>query len=132
MKYNPLLGIITVAALVLIATLAFVSSQSMPVAPKLGASGANSFSGAVTNTNAAVSGTSAQVLAGNGFRVYAAIVNDGANVVYLGLGEAAVAGEGIRLNASGGSYEINSQNLYLGAVNAITTSGTSTLTVVEK
>lgn len=77
-------------------------------------------------------GTNQQLLATNTARIYAAIVNDCSSVVYLGFnGNPAIINSGIRLNANGGSYEINEQNLYIGAI-----SGTSTascvVTVVEK
>ena len=86
-----------------------------------------------TNSKAAVTATWSTVLQGNSGRVYGAIVNDGANTVYLNLGPTtSTAGYGIRLNANGGSFEINQSNLYLGAITAVTVSGTSTLSIVEK
>lgn len=82
------------------------------------------------STGPTVSGTSSTVLAASSGRVYAVFVNDGAVPIYLSLnGVAAVANKGIRLNASGGSYEINLSNQYVGAVNAITSSSTAVLTV---
>ena len=63
---------------------------------------------------------------------YAAIVNDGANVVYLNFGDRpAVLYSGLRLNANGGTFEINDENLYKGAIRAITASGNSTTTYFE-
>ena len=58
-------------------------------------------------------------------------VNDSDETIYLNLSGTAVMNEGIRLNANGGSYEINLNNLYTGAVTGICSSGTKNLTVVE-
>ena len=52
-------------------------------------------------------------------RNYCCIQNDSAVVVYIALGAPAVVGSGIRLNANGGSYEINYTNLFTGAIYAI-------------
>jgi hypothetical protein len=59
------------------------------------------------------------ILAANAARQYAAIVNDSDTTIYLGFGAAAVAHQGIRINAEGGSYEINHTNLYRGVINGI-------------
>ena len=85
-----------------------------------------STSGAVT-----VGNTDTSVLAANNSRKSATFVNDSDESIYLQLGAAAVLNEGIRLNAAGGSYEINHTNLFTGAVNAICTSGSKVLTVTE-
>ena len=89
-----------------------------------------------TSSQMAVTTTSSLILATstNMDRRYVALVNYGANVVYLGFnGAPAVVGSGISLNASGGSYEIiPGQNLYMGAISAISSGGNSSLSVVEK
>ena len=75
---------------------------------------------------------STEVAAFNSERRYLALVNDSDTDVYLALGEDAVLNKGIRLNASGGSYEmLEGQNLYTGAVNAIASAATKRLTVQE-
>lgn len=85
-----------------------------------------------SNTGADVTTSSTPVLAANASRGYAAIVNDSDAVVYLALGAAAVANQGIRLNANGGSYEINWTNLFRGAINGIHLgTGNKRVTVVE-
>lgn len=85
------------------------------------------------STGVSVSTSSVTALAASSGRVYAIFVNDGAVPIYLGLdGNAAVANKGIRLNATGGSYEINGMNLDIGLVTAITASGTAVLTVTAK
>lgn len=60
-------------------------------------------------------------------RAYTIICNDSSQVVYLGLdGDKVVTqSTGIRLNANGGCYEINDQNLYTGAIRATSTNETS-------
>lgn len=77
-----------------------------------------------------VGNSSTELLPASSGRVYAIIVNDGAEPLYLSMnGSAAVAGAGVRLNEEGGSYEINELNRYVGIVNGITASGTINVTV---
>ena len=52
-------------------------------------------------------------------RSYALFINDSDTIIYLMKGKVAVLNRGIRLNAAGGSYEINSTNLYKGEIAAI-------------
>lgn len=59
------------------------------------------------------------VLSPNRNRAYALLINDSDTVIYLMKGKTAVANQGIRLNAEGGSYEINKTNLYKGEIAAI-------------
>ena len=66
------------------------------------------------HTAPSVPTTSTAVLAANQARTYALIVNDGAVDIYLNLGGTAVANTGIRVNAAGGSYEMNEDNLFRG------------------
>ena len=63
-----------------------------------------------------VNTTSKIVLPPNRNRSSALLINDSDTVIYLMKGKVAVAHRGIRLNASGGSYEINSTNLYKGEI----------------
>jgi hypothetical protein len=65
------------------------------------------------------------VLAANPDRAYALFVNDSDTVMYLSFGPAAVANAGIRLNANGGSYELEGNTLWRGVVNAILASAGS-------
>jgi len=89
----------------------------------------------------------AQVVARNGFitagvasvlvsdlnpsRVTLDIVNDSDTVIYLALAPEAVLNQGIRLNALGGSYEINLVNPYYGKIAAISAGATKVLAVME-
>ena len=85
------------------------------------------------HTTAAMTTATAAVLALNDDREYALIVNDGSVDVYLKVGAAAVANQGIRINANGGSYEMSRAlgNLSDVAINGITASGTATVLVTE-
>lgn len=85
-----------------------------------------STSGAVT-----VGNTTTVVLAANADRKSATMVNASDEVIYLQLGAAAVSGEGIYLSASGGSFNIDKNNLFTGAINGICASGSKTLVVTE-
>ncbi len=78
--------------------------------------------GSITPTFTVVNSSTASgaVLAANTARRYALIVNDSDTNIYLKVGSAAVANQGIRLNANGGSYEmIAGINLMTGAINSI-------------
>ena len=75
--------------------------------------------------------TSSVVLAANANRKGATFINDSVNEIYLGIGAAAGVGSGKRLNANGGSYEINLMNLSTQVVNAIATGASSNLCVDE-
>jgi len=75
--------------------------------------------------------TQQEILPNNPQRTYALLVNDSDAVAYISLGKPAEANRGIRLNASGGSYEINLTNPYKGRIYAISTGAAKTLLVVE-
>ena len=82
-----------------------------------------------TNTKVSVGTGSTAVLSASADRKTATFVNDSDTAIYLSKSGTAVLNEGIRLNANGGSYEINSTNLYLGALAAISSAGSKNLTV---
>lgn len=75
--------------------------------------------------------TQEEVLGENPERRYALLVNDSDSDAYIALGIPAVANTGIRLNAGGGSYEINATNLYTGRIYAISTGATKKLMITE-
>lgn len=87
----------------------------------------------MTHSNFTVTTTSATYLATNANRKYARFQNDGATIIYLNFGATAVAGQGIRLEANGGVFEISAANgnLTTGGVRAIVASGTSLLLITE-
>lgn len=83
------------------------------------------------STGPTVGNTTTAILPANTDRGYASFVNDSDEDIYLGLGVAAVMNRGKRLNANGGSFEINLTDLFKGAVNAICSSGGKIITVDE-
>lgn len=74
-----------------------------------------------------IQAVSTLVLAANPRRADAVFVNDSNQPIFLARGNAAVLNVGIRLNANGGSYEINRNNLFLGVINAIAVGGDKNL-----
>lgn len=83
-----------------------------------------------TRLSASCGTSSSVIVATSSARSYLVLVNDSANTVYLSLGTPAVGSQGIRLNGSGGSYEMDSEGLYPGAVHCIASS-TSVITITE-
>ncbi len=75
--------------------------------------------------------TSTSVLSANSERIAATFINDSDEAMYLALGKKAKMNSGIRLNAGGGSFEINQTNLYVGNVSVICASGGKNLCVTE-
>ncbi len=90
----------------------------------------NASPNAMNNTKVTVGTGTTVVLAYNANRVFAEIFNDSDAVIYLGLGEAAVMNEGVRI-AIGGSYKFDVNNLWIGAINAISAAGSKVVCVIE-
>jgi hypothetical protein len=85
-----------------------------------------------TNGAVAVGIATTVVRTANGDRRYLLLVNDSDTIIYIALGANAVLHTGITLEPNGGWYEmLDGQNLYLGAINAITTVAGKVLTYVE-
>jgi len=86
-----------------------------------------------THSQPTVGATTTLAVAANADRLYALLINNSDEVIYLKIGVAAVLNQGIRLNANGGSYELSKRlgNLTFGAINAICTSGSKVLLVTE-
>jgi hypothetical protein len=127
-------SLLAVAGVVFLLTMSYVafSYLSNKQSAKLGDSGLPNTFLSATNGKVTVSpATSTTVLALNGIRQYASICNDSANVVYLSFGVPAATSTGIRL-ASATCYETNNTKSYLGAINAIASTSSSTLMTVEK
>jgi len=78
-----------------------------------------------------LSTTQEKILDKNPARVYALLVNDGTEDIYLGMGIPAIVNRGIRVNNGGGSYEINLMNPWHGEIYAVAASGTPLLLIVE-
>lgn len=78
-----------------------------------------------------LSTTQKKVLDENPARTYCLLVNDGTDVIRLGMGIPAVTGRGPRLNTAGSNYEINLTNPFHGAIYAISQAGTPDLCITE-
>ncbi len=78
----------------------------------------------------AVTGASTQLLAGNAARKYAHFINNSSAVVFIQFGSAAVIGQGIKLNL-GAMYSLSGFELWQGAVNAVSASGTVNIDIFE-
>lgn len=87
--------------------------------------------GTMPSSVGTVGTTSAQLLAADVDRVYAILVNDSDVKVFLGFGEAAVEGQGARMNAEGGVYEVSWYNLFLGAINGICEGANKNISIVD-
>lgn len=74
-----------------------------------------------------VGAASVMVLGQNPLRVWASLVNDGDNVIYLQLGAVAISNTGIRLNPAGGSLTIDRNMPWTGQVHAIAPGGNTVL-----
>lgn len=90
-------------------------------------------SGTLTHTAPVIGASTTAALAANANRKYAVFINDSESVIYLKVGVAAVLNQGIRLEASGGSYEMSSLrgNLDTRAVNGISSGAGKVLLVTE-
>lgn len=118
-------------AVVAVGTIMFVLAGGN--APAVGGAYNNNYFATVsTNTAVTAATSSTSILAKNASRTYARITNTDANFVCLSLAAAtAVDCEGIYLAASGGTYEITPDNLYIGEIRAISNTASSVLTVTE-
>ena len=87
-----------------------------------------------TSTAIVAPAVSGIILAANPHRVGADIVNysDPSEAISLGFGVDAVLGAGKTLTAHGSSYHMGTENLYLGDIYAISTSGTAALSISEE
>jgi hypothetical protein len=82
------------------------------------------------NTRPGITAVSSIALAANPDRKYASFFNQSGSVIYLKLGAAAVLNQGIRM-PNNSIFEINADNLFTGAVHAITGAGTQNLDIFE-
>jgi hypothetical protein len=90
-----------------------------------------SISERAVHLNRDLSTTQEEVLPANPVRRYALLVNDSDSDAYIALGIPAVANQGIRLNASGGSFEISNVNPFYGRIHAISTGATKRMMITE-
>lgn len=84
-----------------------------------------------THTSVSIGTSSTSVIAANANRKYILLVNDSDTTIYISLNGAAANGQGIRLNANGGSYELGPDRIVKIAITAINSVGTKNLLVTE-
>lgn len=77
----------------------------------------------VNNFTASLTTASALVLAEDTLRKHATLINASDVGIWLAFGVSAVVGTGVFLAPSGGSYEIDGNNLFTGDVYGIATAG---------
>ena len=123
---------ILLGAILIVALIGVIGVLQKPIRQPLGSTDFNIIEGTLSNTAVSVATTSTAILSANVGRVYAKLTNDSDTVIYLGIGEAAVMNEGIRLNVSGGAYEITPDNLFIGEINAICSTTSKEVLVIEK
>lgn len=83
-----------------------------------------------SNTRPTVTTASSTILAANAARRYAYVFNSSGAVIYLKLGTTAVVNEGIRL-PNNEIFEITSDKLWTGVINAIRGAGSGAIEVFE-
>lgn len=122
--------IVIVGLIVLVSAITFIGKTT---GKPLGgvADGSTELRGTTTVSSSTVTTASTLLMATSSDISYRAIVVDGATDVYLGVGVPAVSGKGIRLNANGGAYEINKDNLFTGAIYGISSASVN-VTTLEK
>ena len=93
---------------------------SLLVLGSLGAWAAESFIN-LNHSAISVATTSTEVLPANAARGWVLLVNDSDTVIYCKVGAAAAVNQGVRINASGGSWELGTHfgNLDPRAINCI-------------
>lgn len=85
-------------------------------------------SDSATKTAVSVGAADTSIVAANQKRVEVTVCNDSANIIYLALGSAAAINQGVRVNASGGSYTTSA---FTGEIRGWATVGASTAVVSE-
>ena|SRR3990167_7189199 len=142
--YIPIAGGVLILGIILGALVNHQQPAEAPQQPILGLAGSAYAINQIdrtTLTNTSTHTNNAQIiLPRNNNRKYAIIVNDSSVAVYIHLrnfdsNNAASTtvrnGIGIRLNASGGNYEILPENLYIGDIWIASTTATQTIYVAE-
>lgn len=87
-----------------------------------------------TNTSSTIDVGARQILSANSGRVYAHFTNDSDTAIYLNFSSASttLSAYTVRLNATGGTYDIGPTNLYTGVVYASTTAAGKKMLTIEK
>jgi hypothetical protein len=85
----------------------------------------------LASANVSCGATTTALVSANEQRKGLVITNTGSNPIYLGLGESAVVSKGIYLAASGGTWVMDAFTFTKGAINGITTTSTSNISIQE-
>lgn len=85
----------------------------------------------LASANVSCGATTTALVSANEQRKGLVVINTGSNPIYLGLGENAVLSKGIYLAASGGTWVMDDFSFTKVAVNGITTTGTSNVSIQE-
>lgn len=87
----------------------------------------------LAHTAVTVGSSTTAVIAASAGRRYLLLVNDSDEAIYVKFGAAAVMNEGIRVNASGGTFEMSAAkgNLDTRVINGICASGSKELLVTQ-
>lgn len=111
----------------------YIDGKTVVINPVGGEYNQNVFQKVATSSAMTIGTSSSDLIATSTNRIYLRITNTDANYVCLSLDsdKAAVNCQGIYLAASGGTYEMTGANLYTGAINAISNTAASVLTIVE-
>ena len=120
---------ILLISFVIITAIVMVASKS--ARESLGAE-MNILESPAISTAEADSSTSSAMVTANVGRQYLQVCNTDAEDAYCAIDETAVVGSGIFLDASGGCYTIDLDNLFIGAFNCIGETASSTLSIIEK
>ena len=83
------------------------------------------------NGSVTVGSSSTLVLNNKTGRLYALLVNDSDETIYIALGEDAVLNSGIPLFPYGGSLELDGEEPFKGVIRAICASGGKNLTYID-
>lgn len=106
------------------------ATDSLNVVGTLSTGQGYSNTGQSTPKQVVVTTSTTVLLSANTNRKYAHFINNSVSPVYLQYSSSAVPGQGIKLNI-GSIWQINSSELWLGAVNAISASGSLNIDVFE-
>lgn len=135
MKNNKLLLALVLVLFLSTAFLLFSNGEVKGVQTQFGSSVSYPAFNALSSTTSKLVTTSSTLIQSSTTRQYLAIVNDGSYPIYITCdgGNPAVAYEGIRLNASGGAYEMTGEegNMCFGAIYGIAVGGNSSTTLVS-
>lgn len=88
-------------------------------------------SSSLTETATTTQAPSVLVLSANSSRTYARITNDSDTAIYIGTASTSSINEGIRLDADGGTFVINQDNLYTGEFWATSSAASKNILITE-